>query len=155
MMSSREERNQKEDPRRATNILFAHDLAGHITFLNEAGERILGYSCQEACEMNIAELVAPEFADQVRKQFGSNVREILGAVVEIDAITKDGARVALEVSTRIALADGKPTGIEGIAVPSVLRNQDLPRLRPRCVDAGFVIESPRFPAICLTRCGPA
>jgi PAS domain S-box-containing protein len=150
MMLSTEKRNQKEgepDPSRATDILFAHDLAGHITFLNEAGERILGYSCQEACEMNIAELVAPEFADQVRKQLGGNVREILGAVVEIDVITKDGGRVALEVSTRIALADGRPTGIEGIAVPSVLRNQDLPRPRPRCVDAGFVIESSRLPSI--------
>ena len=149
-MLSAEKRNQKEgepDPSRATDILFAHDLAGHITFLNEAGERILGYSCQEACEMNIAELVAPEFADQVRNQLGRNVREILGAVVEIDVITKDGGRVALEVSTRIALADGRPTGIEGMAVPSVLRNQDLPRPRPRCVDAGFVIESSRLPSI--------
>jgi PAS domain S-box-containing protein len=142
MMFSAEKRNQKEgepDPSRATDILFAYDLAGYITFLNEAGERILGYSCQEACEMNIAELVAPEFADQVRRQLGGNIREILGTVVEIDVITKDGGRVALEVSTRIALADGKPTGIEGIAVPSVLRNQDLPRPRLRCVDAGFVI----------------
>ena len=150
MMLSAEKRNQKEgepDPSRATDILFAHDLAGHITFLNEAGERILGYSCQEACEMNIAELVAPEFADQVRKQLEGNVREIPGAVVEIDVITKDGGRVALEVSTRIALADGRPTGIEGMAVPSVLRNQDLPRPRPRCVDARFVIESSRLPSI--------
>jgi len=140
MMSSREKRNQKEgepDPSRATDILFAHDLAGHITFLNEAGERILGYSCQEACEMNIAELVTPEFADQVRKQLGDNVRETLGAVVEIDVIAKDGRRVALEVSTRIALADGRPTGIDGIAVPSVLRNQNSPHPRLRCVDADF------------------
>lgn len=149
-MLSAEKRNQKEgepDPSRATDILFAHDLAGHITFLNEAGERILGYSCQEARELNIAELIAPEFADQVRKQLEGNVREIPGAVVEIDVITKDGDRVALEVSTRIALADGRPTGIEGIAVPSVLRNQDLPRPRPRCVDARFVIESSRLPSI--------
>ncbi|SRR6266403_911525 len=144
-MSSREKRNQEEgpDPSRATDILFAHDLAGHITFLNEAGERILGYSCQEACEMNIAELVTPEFADQVRKQLGDNVRETLGAVVELDVIAKDGRRVALEVSTRIALADGRPTGIDGIAVPSVLRNQNPPHSRQRCVDADFGFGSSR------------
>jgi PAS domain S-box-containing protein len=148
MISSRENRNQREgepDPSRATDIFFAHDLAGHITFLNEAGERILGYSCQEACQMNIAELVAPEFADQVRKQLAGSVREIPGAVVEIDLITKDGARVALEVSTRIALADGKPTGIEGIAVPSVLRNQNSLHPRLRCVDANFGFGSPHLP----------
>ena len=148
MISSRENRNQREgeaDPSRATDILFAHDLAGHITFLNEAGERILGYSCQEACQMNIAELVAPEFADQVRKQLAGSVREILGAVVEIDLITKDGARVALEVSTRIALADGRPTGIEGIAVPSVLRKQNSSHPRLRCVDANFGFGSSHLP----------
>ena len=95
--------------------------------------------------MNIAELVAPEFADQVRKQLTGSVREILGAVVEIDLITKDGGRVALEVSTRIALADGRPTGIEGIAVPSVLRNQNSSRPRLRCVDADFGFGSSHLP----------
>ena len=154
MMSSRENRNQREgepEPSRATDILFAHDLAGHITFLNEAGERILGYNCQEACEMNITELVAPEFADQVRKQLAGNVREILGAVVEIDVITKDGGRVALEVSTRIALADGRPTGVEGIAVPSVLRNQNAPHPRLRCVGADFRFGSSHLPLITCTQ----
>ena len=87
--------------------------------------------------MNIAELVAPEFAEQVRKHLARTVREILGAVFEIDIIAKDGRRVALEVSTRIALADGSPTGIEGIAVPSVLRSQDLTHPRLRCVDESF------------------
>jgi len=150
MMSSRENRNQREgelDPSRATDILFAHDLAGHITFLNEAGERILGYSCQETCEMNIAELVAPEFADQVRKPLAGSVREILGAVVEIDVITKDGGRVALEVSTRIALADGRPTGFVGIAVPSVFRNQKSTHPRLRCVDADFGFGNSHLPLI--------
>lgn len=147
-MSSRGNRKRREgepDPRRATDILFAHDLAGHITFLNEVGERILGYSCQEACEMNIAELIAPEFADRVRKQMAGNVSEILGAVVEIDVLTKDGGRVALEVSTRIALADGRPTGVEGIAVPSVLRNQNSAHPRLRCVDADFGLGTTRLP----------
>ncbi len=150
MMSSRETRNQREgepDPSRATDILFAHDLAGHITFLNEAGERILGYSCKEACQMNIAELVAPEFAAQVREQLARNVREILGAVFEIDIIAKDGGRVALEVSTRIAPADGRPTRVEGIAVPSVLRNQNSPHPRLRCVDADFGFGTSPLPLI--------
>jgi PAS domain S-box-containing protein len=154
MMSSREKHNQSEgepEPGRATDILFAHDLAGYITFLNEAGERILGYSCQEACEMNFADLVAPEFAEQVRKRLAGNVRDILGAVVEIDVITKAGERVALEVSTRIALADGRPTGVEGIAVPSILRTQNSPCRRLRCVDADFGFESSHLQLIALNQ----
>ena len=144
MMSSTETHNKTEWERVTSNaddIMFAHDLAGHITFLNEAGERISGYSCQEACQMNIAELVAPEFAEEVCKHLAGAVKEILGAVFEIDIIAKDGRRVALEVSTRITLADGSPTGIEGIAVPSVLRSQDLTHPGLRCVDEGFVFGS--------------
>jgi PAS domain S-box-containing protein len=122
----------------ANNIVYVHDLAGNITFLNELGECISGYSCEEACRMNIAELVAPEFAEQVRKQITRNVRERFGSVYEIDIIAKDGRRVALEISTRVVLADGRPIEIQGIAVPSILRSQYLRPGRQRCLDAGFV-----------------
>lgn len=150
MISSKEVRNQTESERcrrepisNAKNIVYAHDLAGNITFLNEVGERISGYSCREACRMNIAELVAPEFTEHVRKQITRNIRERFGAVYEIDIIAKDGRRVALEVSTRVVLADGRPIEIQGIAVPSVLRSQDLPPVRLRCLDPSFVFGSSR------------
>jgi len=152
MISSEEMSNQTESERcrhevisDASKIVYVHDLAGNITFLNKAGECISGYSCEEACRMNIAEMVAPEFAEQVRQQITRNVRERFGAVYEIDIIAKNGQRVALEVSTRVIFADGRPIEIQGIGVPSVLRSQDLPHLRLRCLDAGFIFgKSPRL-----------
>jgi PAS domain S-box-containing protein len=118
-------------------IIFKHDLSGNLTFLNKAGELILGYSQQEACQMNIAQLVAPELAERVRDCIPSNSSKRLGAVYEVDIIAKNGRRIALEVSTQASARDGRPLEIEGIALPSVLRNPSQRPARLRCLDEGF------------------
>src|ERR1043166_5296988 len=43
----------------AHDIIFTHDLSGQLTSLNRAGERILGYTRQEAAGLNLSDLVAP------------------------------------------------------------------------------------------------
>ena len=103
-------------------IVYAHDLGGNFTFLNHAGEKISGYSCEELCRMNIAELVPAEIAEHFREQIISSVTQRVGTVYEIDLIAKDGHRVPLEVSTALVLRNGQPIGIQGIAVPSVIRS---------------------------------
>jgi len=104
------------------DIIFTHDLAGNLTFLNRVGENISGYSCAEARHMNIAQLVAPELAELVRVRIAGKVKEHLPTVYEIDIIAKDGRRVPLEVSSEVILRNGRPIEIHGIAVPSVLRS---------------------------------
>ncbi len=103
-------------------IIFKHDVAGNLTFLNKAGELISGYSRQEACGMNIAQFVAPEFAEAVHDCLVGNAGKRLGTVFEIDIIAKNGQRIALEVSIQAVARSGQPLEIEGIALPSVLRN---------------------------------
>ena len=109
-MSYRFRSKQKEDEELSSGkeIVYTLDLAGNFTFLNEVGERFSGYSCDEACRMNITQVVAPELADYVRHQITRTVREWFGAVYEIEIITKDQRRVALETSTHIVLRDGQP-----------------------------------------------
>lgn len=103
------------------DIIFTHDLAGNLTFLNRAGESISGYSCAEARQMNIVQLVAPELTDLVRVRIAGKVKEHLPTVYEIDIIAKDGRRIPLEVSSEVILRNGRPVAIQGIAVPSVMR----------------------------------
>lgn len=107
------------------DIVYAHDIAGNLTFLNHEAELVSGYSCEEAQRMNLAQLVAPEFAADISEQIGHTVRDVLGSVYELDIITKDGRRVALEVSTEVIAREGQPVQIQGIAFPSVLRTRSL------------------------------
>ncbi len=121
----------------AGDVTYAHDMSGNLTFLNKEGERITGYSCEEACGMNIAELLDPEVAAQVREEILRDPKKCVGTVYEVDIITKDGRRVALEASMRIVLRDGEPVEIRGIAVPSVIRNPSLSFPGLRCLDERF------------------
>ena len=122
---------------RASDVTYAYDLSGNFTFLSEEGERISGYSSEEACRMNIAELLDPEIAGRVAEQIIRDAREAVGAVYEIDIIAKDGRRVPMEVSTRVVLRDGHGIEIQGIAVPSVIRDPCLSFAGLRCLDEEF------------------
>lgn len=110
-------------------VVYAYDLSGNITFLNHEGERILGYSREEACRMNIAEVVDPSIAGHIQKQILRDAKGPVGTVYEIDIIAKDGRRIPVEVSTRVVLRDGVGVEVQGIAVPSVIRSQSLSEVK--------------------------
>ena len=120
-------------------IVFRHDVAGNLTFLNKVGELISGYSRQEVYGMNIAQFVAPEFAERVHDWVVSNSSKRLGGVYEIDIISKSGQRIALEVSTQAVARHGRAVEIEGIALPSVLRGLSQRPTRLRCLDEDFCL----------------
>ena len=120
-------------------IEYAHDLWGNFTFLNKTGELISGYSSQEACRMNISQVVTPEFIGQVKKRIAHMREQGLGLVFEIEIVTKDGRRLALEVSTRLVVRDGHPTEVQGIALPSI-QSAPINRIRQQCLHEDFVLE---------------
>jgi len=121
-------------------VVYAYDLSGNITFVNHEGERILGYSRDEAARMNIADVVDPSMASRIPEQILRDAKEPVGTVYEIDVIAKDGRRIALEVSTRVVLRDGVRVEIRGIAVPSVIRTHYESRVRAQCVDGDLLLE---------------
>ena len=99
----------------ANDIIYTHDLQGNFTSLNRTGERITGYSRDEAAMMNVADVIAPEYLNLAREMIAHKASEKVSTVYEIDIITKHGRRVRLEVSTRLIFSDGKPVGVQGIA----------------------------------------
>lgn len=101
------------------NVIYVHDLDGNLTFLNQRGEQVLGYSCEEARHMNISEIVTPEIARRVCDEILKSTNRKIGMVYEIEVIAKDGHRVPLEVSTSVVFRQGEPVEIEGIAVPPI------------------------------------
>jgi len=140
-MNYRLEYEQGEDEQLSNEneIVYTLDLDGNFTCLNQAGERCSGYSCDEVRRMNIAEVVAPELADYVRQQVTQTLRAWFGAVYEIEIITKDHRRVALETSTHMVWRDGRPIEIRGIAVAPIARSKERDEEeRVRCLDSEFI-----------------
>jgi PAS domain S-box-containing protein len=136
-LSQEHQPSDRESFQRAGDITCAYDLSGKITFLSEEGEQISGYTCAEGCGMNIAELLDPEVAGRVSEQLLSDAQKGVGTVSEIDILAKDGRRVPLEVSMRAVLVDEHRIEIQGIAIPSVIRDPSCSSAGLRCLEEEF------------------
>ena len=98
----------------ANDIIYTHDLAGNFTSLNRAGEKITGYSREEAGLMNIIDVLAPEYVAVAREMIARKTDDKTSTVYELEILTKGHRRVRLEVSTRLIYQDGKPVGVQGV-----------------------------------------
>ncbi|HEX8457288.1 MAG TPA: PAS domain S-box protein [Pyrinomonadaceae bacterium] len=99
----------------ANDLVYTHDLAGNFTSLNKTGERITGYTREEAATLNLAQVIVPEHLALAREMMARKNSADEATVYEVDIIAKDGRRVPLEVSTRLVYRNGQPIGVQGIA----------------------------------------
>ncbi len=113
----------------ANDIIYTHDLVGNFTSLNRSGERITGYSREEAAQMNVADVLAPEYLSLVRQMMAAKSTNKAPTVYELEIITKQGDRVRLEVSSRVIYLEGKATGIQGIGRDLTERKRSEEALR--------------------------
>src|SRR4030095_8108794 len=95
----------------AKDVMYVHDLSGRYTLVNKAAEVLMGYSREELLQMSVFDVVP---SDQFAR-IGANLKQKLEdhqlpTIYEVEAITKDGRRVPLEVSTRLLCENGIPTG---------------------------------------------
>ncbi|HEX6278618.1 MAG TPA: PAS domain S-box protein, partial [Pyrinomonadaceae bacterium] len=99
----------------ANDVIYTHDLEGNFTSLNRTGEHITGYSEAEVLQLNVADIVVPEYLERARQMIRRKVEEgSPPTIYETVVIAKDGRRIPLEINTRLILEDGKPVGIQGI-----------------------------------------
>ena len=99
----------------ANDIVYTHDLTGRFTSINRAAEQVTGYSREEAANMNVAQIVAPEHLKQAMENIRRKVEEGGSTTYELEIIARDGRRIPLEVSTRLIYRDGNLVGIQGVA----------------------------------------
>lgn len=99
----------------ANDIVYAHDLQGNLISWNAAGERISGYTREQALKMNLAQIVAAEHLDLARKWADQAAAGRAPSTLELQIVARNGHRVELEVTPRLISRDGKPVGVQGIA----------------------------------------
>jgi two-component system, sensor histidine kinase and response regulator len=99
----------------ASDLVYTVDMQGHLTSLNKAGERILGYSRDEVIGRELAAIVSTESLIRSRQMRESKEVGTAWTTYEIEIITKDNRRVPVEVSTRLICRGGQSIGIQGIA----------------------------------------
>src|SRR5690606_25441592 len=89
-------------------------LRGNFTSLNRAGERLTGYTREEALGMNISQVVAPESLASARAMTVRKLASETPTTYETEIIAKNGRRVSLELSTRLITDQGSPIGVQGV-----------------------------------------
>ncbi len=98
----------------ANDLIYAHDLLGHITSLSRTAVELLGYAPEEACGMTLGDLLAARPAAALARLLAENARGQV-AKGEIEVRTKDGRWLHLEIRSRPIYEHGTVTGAQGIA----------------------------------------
>gem|GEM_PF-132741 len=95
---------------------FEVDLAGDLTFFNEAVVKATGYSREELMGMNYRVYTSPEAARKIYKIFNEVFRSSgPGKILDYTILRKDGTCVMVEASTSLLRnASGEPIGFYGI-----------------------------------------
>ncbi len=99
----------------ANDIVYTHDLKGKFTSLNKAALSVTGYTKEEAENLTVYDLVAPEYIEEVKERIRQKLLGAPPTKYELEIIAKNGERIPLEVSTRVIYEKGIPVGIQGIA----------------------------------------
>ncbi len=114
----------------AHDIIYIHDLDGNYLSINKAGERVFGYSREEALQMNMSQISVSEHYGLVRHKLEQKIRgDVKQTVYEVDCRRKDGTRVTLEVNSTLILKNGVAAAVQGIARDITERKQAEERLR--------------------------
>jgi PAS domain S-box-containing protein len=99
----------------ANDIIYTHDLEGNYASVNRANEAITGYSVEESLKLNALQVIAPEYRELAKSMLERKCAGEKTAAYEIEVISKDGRRVALEINSRLNYQNGIPVGVQGIA----------------------------------------
>ena len=96
----------------ANDLIIAYDLEGRLTYVNPAALQLTGYSLEEALQMNIMDVVAPEHLEAVRQRLARPAGGDMGRYLyDVALLTKSGERIHLEVSSTPLTRDGRIVGM--------------------------------------------
>ncbi len=119
-MSQQELRASEEKYRElfesAHDAIWLHGLEGNIVAVNNAAEKLTGYSKEELTAMNIKSLLSDKnfkVANQVQNRLLKN--EPVEQPYEQSLTRKDGSEAFVQLATSLIFSSGKPIAIQHIA----------------------------------------
>jgi len=113
-----------------TDIVFAIDLKGNITFCSQAGEKMTGYSVRRLLSMNMKEVITQEHLAEIQERLQARIRgEKYLAPHQFELTRADGKRLPVEMSTSPLLKEGHLVGIQGIVRDITVRKRAEEDLR--------------------------
>ena len=127
-LEAREQR-YRELIENASDIVYTCHLDGRLTSLNRAGERITGYSAEEARAMRLSDFVPAGERALFQGLLERHVRDREDVKTEIEIVTRAGQRRVLEVTARLIEQAGEPVEIQGIARDITARKEQEQALR--------------------------
>jgi len=99
----------------ASDLIFTLDTAGRITSANRAVCAITGYTQEELLGRNVLDLIAPESYNVAAEALAKILSQEEVAQIELEVLTKDGRRVAIEIRGRMFYEKGNFAGTFHIA----------------------------------------
>ncbi len=97
------------------DLVISFDLTGNIVSLNSAAAKFTGYSREEALQMNIAQLLAPEYTEAALKMLDAGACAGAPITYPLGILTKDNVKETLEVHQRLISRHRKSVEFQIIA----------------------------------------
>jgi PAS domain S-box-containing protein len=113
----------------ANDFIFTLDLNGKYTSFNRQALDKTGYTYDEAINLTIIDVVAPEYRDLAVEMMKKKLDAGESTTYEVELQTKNGGRIPLEVITQLMIRDGRPVGIQGIGRDITERRQMEEQIR--------------------------
>jgi len=113
----------------ANDFVFTIDLEGRFTSFNRAALEKTGYAPEEAVNLTMNDILAPEFRDLARSMLRKKLEDGDPTVYAVEIVTRNGRRIALEINSQVMVLDGRPVGIQGIGRDITERRQMEEQIR--------------------------
>ncbi len=99
----------------ANDMVFTNDLSGHITSINQTGERLLQRPRNAILGKKLAEFLAEEQREPARQWFEQVIQGAELPPAEWEFVNAAGQRLRLELSARLVNQPGKNAEVESVA----------------------------------------
>jgi PAS domain S-box-containing protein len=99
----------------AKDPTYVHDLSGRFTSVNRAAEKLTGYTRAEILGQHFVNFIPAEQIAVINEHIMRKLADYGETTYESEVLTRDGRRVAVEVSSHFIFESGVAVGVQGAA----------------------------------------